>query len=185
MSLSMSNQSAHSTGRFPPSTCSGSNQIGTSKLTTGQARAGPWMTRQSNGLCELPSLWGPYRLCKPRGEGCSCQDNQINQLLGPCTGPVSTGLCTGSNQFKVLGGKTVELPYKELMVYQTASSPEECEHACKSNCSCWGADLYTTTCLSSVTHYITRSKSCSVSETRTSSVASQREPQDLVPWPMS
>ncbi|KAI4378684.1 hypothetical protein MLD38_016128 [Melastoma candidum] len=91
-----------------------------------------------NEFCELPSPCGPYGLCKPGEEGCSCLDNHTDHSSGPCTGPISTDLCTSSSRFSVLRRKCIELPYKELMAYQTALSPEECEHACESNCSCWG-----------------------------------------------
>lgn len=43
------------------------------------------------------------------------------------------------DNFKVLTRSGVELPYKELMQYETAPSLEQCEGLCDNNCSCWGA----------------------------------------------
>lgn len=93
-------------------------------------------------LCELPSPCGSYGLCRA-GNGCSCLDNRTEHSSGECL-PKETGgdLCGGGvakNNFRVLRRKGVELPYKELMRYETVSSLEECERLCDNNCSCWGA----------------------------------------------
>lgn len=90
--------------------------------------------------CELPSQCGSYGLCIA-GEGCSCLDNRTEFHSGGCSPPETGGLCGGvaKNAFRVLRRKGVEVPFKELMEYDTMSSLEECESFCENNCSCWGA----------------------------------------------
>nr|XP_048321313.1 PAN domain-containing protein At5g03700 [Ziziphus jujuba var. spinosa] len=89
--------------------------------------------------CELPSQCGLYGLCRA-GEGCSCLDNQTEFHPGECSPPETGDLCGGvaKNNFRVQRRKGVEVPFKELMAYDTMSSLEECESFCERNCSCWG-----------------------------------------------
>ncbi|KAK9290402.1 hypothetical protein L1049_008571 [Liquidambar formosana] len=91
--------------------------------------------------CELPSPCGSYGLCRP-GDGCACIDNRTEYNSGGCSPAVSGDFCGGGeaqNAFSVLRRKGVELPYKELMGFETMSSEEQCEKSCEMNCSCWGA----------------------------------------------
>ena len=92
--------------------------------------------------CQLPSACGSYGLCK-FGSGCSCLDNRTDYISGQCIRTDSSigDLCgdVAKNNFWVLRRKGLELPYKELMRYETASSLEKCESLCEMNCSCWGA----------------------------------------------
>ncbi|KAF3441715.1 hypothetical protein FNV43_RR15630 [Rhamnella rubrinervis] len=91
--------------------------------------------------CELPSACGSYGLCRA-GSGCSCLDNRTDHRSGKCLPTEIGDLCGGGvakNNFRVLRRKGVELPYKELMRYETTLSLEECESSCENNCSCWGA----------------------------------------------
>jgi hypothetical protein len=92
--------------------------------------------------CELPSPCGPYGLCMP-GSGCSCLDNRTEFRSDEECAPVETGDFCGEkvmkDNFKALTRSGVELPNKELMQYQTASSLEQCQGLCDNNCSCWGA----------------------------------------------
>ncbi|XP_062166369.1 PAN domain-containing protein At5g03700 [Alnus glutinosa] len=91
--------------------------------------------------CELPSPCGPYGLCMP-GSGCSCLDNRTEFRSGVDCAPVETGNFCGEkvvkDNFKALTRSGVELPYKQLMQYETTSSLEQCEGLCENNCSCWG-----------------------------------------------
>ncbi|OMO82090.1 S-locus glycoprotein [Corchorus capsularis] len=94
--------------------------------------------------CELPNPCGPYGLCTS-GSGCSCLDNNTEfSSSGHCAGSglLSNDLCTDPNaqkEVKVLRKQGVEVPFKELMSYETMSSLEECEDSCEKNCSCYGA----------------------------------------------
>ncbi|PON56021.1 S-locus glycoprotein [Trema orientale] len=92
--------------------------------------------------CDLPSPCGPYGLCKS-GSGCSCLDNRTEYNSGQCSRSAAAGDFCGDdvakNNFWVLRRNGVELPFKELMEYETASSLEQCESSCERNCSCWGA----------------------------------------------
>ncbi|KAL5545924.1 hypothetical protein UlMin_005611 [Ulmus minor] len=89
--------------------------------------------------CELPSPCGSYGLCKA-GSGCSCLDNRTEFHSGECFPSGSSGdFCRSENDFWVVRRKGVELPFKELMRYETTSSLELCEGLCEKNCSCWGA----------------------------------------------
>ncbi|KDP42680.1 hypothetical protein JCGZ_23620 [Jatropha curcas] len=93
--------------------------------------------------CDLPSPCGSYGLCKP-GSGCSCLDNRTEYTSGECFSVQSGDLCSDGetktqNDFSVLRRKGVDLPFKELMSYDTVASLEQCEDLCESNCSCWGA----------------------------------------------
>lgn len=105
-----------------------------------------WATnyRAISGSCELPSPCGPYSLCSADGT-CSCLDNRTEARPGLCSSaPGSGDFCgggagSGSGGFSVLRRVGVELPYKELMGYASVPSLDDCERACESNCSCWGA----------------------------------------------
>ncbi|XP_022766106.1 PAN domain-containing protein At5g03700 [Durio zibethinus] len=93
--------------------------------------------------CDLPNPCGSYGLCTP-GSGCSCLDNTTELSSGECLGSGSylNNLCTDpktQNDIKVLRREGVEVPFKELMNYETTSSLEECEDSCEKNCSCFGA----------------------------------------------
>ncbi|GLT94651.1 hypothetical protein SLE2022_123800 [Rubroshorea leprosula] len=93
--------------------------------------------------CELPSPCGPYSLCTP-GSGCSCLDNRTEISSGRCHASYPDNLCgvdggEPANNFNVLRKNGVELPFKELMTYQTTSSQAECEGLCEKNCSCYGS----------------------------------------------
>ncbi|CAL9026559.1 unnamed protein product [Prunus brigantina] len=93
--------------------------------------------------CELPSPCGAYGLCGAGNGSCSCLDNRTEFRSGECF-PVQYGdFCSGGlgeiSNFWVIRRNGVELPYKELMGYQTTSSYGECERVCERNCSCWGA----------------------------------------------
>ncbi|XP_030522171.1 PAN domain-containing protein At5g03700 [Rhodamnia argentea] len=105
--------------------------------------------RAISGFCELPSPCGPYSLCSADST-CACLDNRTEARPGSCSAPGSSDFCgggggPGSGGFSVLRRNGVELPFKELMGYVSASSLDECERACKSNCSCWGAVYSNTT----------------------------------------
>ncbi|XWS59535.1 hypothetical protein CRYUN_Cryun08bG0130500 [Craigia yunnanensis] len=94
-------------------------------------------------ICDLPRPCGSYGLCTP-GSGCSCLDNNTEFSSGECSGSGSyfSDLCADpktQNDIKVLRRKGVEVPFKELMRYETTSSLEECEDSCEKNCSCFGA----------------------------------------------
>ncbi|KAI4310487.1 hypothetical protein MLD38_035462 [Melastoma candidum] len=89
-------------------------------------------------FCELPSPCGSYGLCKPGGGGCSCLQNRTDHKPGPCATLGSGNLCSGGSRFTVLRRNGVELPYKQLMDYQTVSSLQDCESACAANCTCHG-----------------------------------------------
>ncbi|XP_042477093.1 PAN domain-containing protein At5g03700-like [Macadamia integrifolia] len=95
--------------------------------------------------CDLPNPCGSYSLCIPGGGGCSCLDNRTEySTSGDCFPPESGDFCGGIDQDKgdsswVLTRSGVELPYKELMGFETMGSLEECEKSCESNCTCWGA----------------------------------------------
>ncbi|KAK4783245.1 hypothetical protein SAY86_007619 [Trapa natans] len=99
--------------------------------------------RAITGICELPSTCGPYGLCSPENGSCTCMDHPDRSHTGPCDGHRLADLCAANSRlhvgFRVLRVKGVELPYKELMRYQTAPSLERCESICESNCSCFGA----------------------------------------------
>ncbi|KAF8042518.1 hypothetical protein BT93_A0988 [Corymbia citriodora subsp. variegata] len=104
-----------------------------------------WATnyRAISVYCELPSPCGPYSLCSADGT-CSCLDNRTEARPGSCSAaPGSGDFCggggSGSGGFSVLRRDGVELPYKQMMGYAPASSLDDCERACESNCSCWGA----------------------------------------------
>ncbi|KAM6592949.1 hypothetical protein CsatA_000652 [Cannabis sativa] len=92
--------------------------------------------------CELPSPCGSYGFCKA-GSGCSCLDNRTDFGSGSCFRGSSSGDFCGDdvakNNFWVLRREGVELPYKELMSYETTSSLAQCESLCERSCSCWGA----------------------------------------------
>lgn len=92
--------------------------------------------------CELPSPCGSYGLCQS-GKGCSCIDNRTEYTSGVGCSSAEYGDVCGEeetkNNFLVLRRKGVELPYKELMGFDTMSSLDECEKSCELNCSCWGA----------------------------------------------
>ncbi|XVF07737.1 hypothetical protein REPUB_Repub06bG0165800 [Reevesia pubescens] len=93
--------------------------------------------------CDLPNPCGSYGLCTP-GSGCSCLDNNTEFSSGECFdfGLYFNDLCTDpktQNNIKVLRREGVELPFKELMRYETTTSLEECEDSCEKNCSCFGA----------------------------------------------
>lgn len=92
--------------------------------------------------CELPGSCGSYGLCRP-GSGCSCIDNSTEyNSEKECLPPEMGNLCSdieGENKFRVLRREGIELPYKELMGYETTSSLEQCERSCENNCSCWGS----------------------------------------------
>lgn len=92
------------------------------------------------GACELPSSCGSYGLCTP-GSGCSCLDNQTEFRSGECSATAYGDFCgdISKSQFRVVRRKGVELPFKELMGYETTSSHELCEAMCERNCSCWSA----------------------------------------------
>ncbi|GMN39358.1 hypothetical protein TIFTF001_008580 [Ficus carica] len=93
--------------------------------------------------CELPSPCGSYGLCNS-GSGCSCLDNRTEYASAGCL-PAESGsgdFCgdvVAEDDFWALRRKGVELPFKELIRHETASSLEECEDTCEKNCSCWGA----------------------------------------------
>ncbi|GAV80036.1 B_lectin domain-containing protein, partial [Cephalotus follicularis] len=90
--------------------------------------------------CELPSPCGSYGLCIP-GSGCSCLDNRTEFQSGSCFASSSGDFCSEEDvesEYWVLTRKGVELPFKELMRYEMASSLELCEGFCAKNCSCWG-----------------------------------------------
>lgn len=92
--------------------------------------------------CELPSSCGLYGLCQP-GKGCSCLDNRTDYTSGGrcvSTDNDSGDFCSMVNhKNRVLRKTGVELPYKELMGYEKMDSLAQCESACDSNCTCWGA----------------------------------------------
>ncbi|KZV14908.1 PAN domain-containing protein-like [Dorcoceras hygrometricum] len=92
--------------------------------------------------CELPSSCGSYGLCTP-GKECSCLDNRTADESGKCASPenqISGDFCGAyNNRYKVLRTSGVELPFKELMMYQKMNSLNHCESACEQNCTCWGA----------------------------------------------
>ncbi|OWM82501.1 PAN domain-containing protein At5g03700 [Punica granatum] len=97
--------------------------------------------RAISDFCELPSPCGSYGLCARDNDSCTCLDNHTEPHSGGC-GYGSGDLCearTYNVHFRVLRRSGVELPYKELMGYQTVSSLEQCESICESNCRCWGA----------------------------------------------
>ncbi|KAK9985745.1 hypothetical protein SO802_030696 [Lithocarpus litseifolius] len=91
--------------------------------------------------CQLPSPCGSYGLCTP--QGCSCLDNRTEFRSGSDCVPVETGDFCGEqlvkDNYEVLTRNGVEVPFKELMQYETTSSLGECEGLCENNCSCWGA----------------------------------------------
>lgn len=95
-----------------------------------------------SGFCELPSPCGPYSLCSADST-CSCLDNRTEARPGSCSAPGSGDFCggggLGSGGSSVLRRNGVELPFKELMGHVSVSSLDDCERACESNCSCWGA----------------------------------------------
>lgn len=102
-----------------------------------------WVTdyRAISDFCELPSPCGSYGLCSRDDDSCTCLDNRTDPGLGMC-GHGSGDFCNPGwfdRGFRAMQVNGVDLPYKELMGYQTASSLEQCEGICKSNCSCWGA----------------------------------------------
>lgn len=102
-----------------------------------------WVTdyHAVSDFCELPSPCGSYGLCSRDDGSCTCLGNQTEPDSGRC-GHGSGDFCTPSlfdGGFRVLRTNGVDLPYKELMGDQTESSLEQCEGACESNCSCWGA----------------------------------------------
>ncbi|XWS43458.1 hypothetical protein CRYUN_Cryun16bG0105700 [Craigia yunnanensis] len=91
--------------------------------------------------CDLPRPCGSYGLCTS-GSGCSCLDNNTEFSSGECSGSYFNDLCADpktQNDIKVLRIEGVEVPFKELMRYETTSSLEECEDSCEKNCSCFGA----------------------------------------------
>ncbi|XVE61536.1 hypothetical protein DITRI_Ditri06bG0048400 [Diplodiscus trichospermus] len=93
--------------------------------------------------CDLPRPCGSYGLCTP-GSGCSCLDNNTDFSSGECSGsgPYFTDFCADpetQNDVKVLRREGVEVPFKELMSYETTSSLEECEDSCEKNCRCFGS----------------------------------------------
>ncbi|KAM7254938.1 hypothetical protein ACFE04_020179 [Oxalis oulophora] len=112
---------------------------------------GYYWDSSSNGLvldyesirdtCQLPSPCGSYGLCKS-GSGCSCLDNRT---VPTChidnKNNNGKDLCNGGSngKYSVFRRAGVELPFKELMRYETVSSLETCEGICDKNCSCWGA----------------------------------------------
>lgn len=104
--------------------------------------------RAISGFCELPSPCGPSGLCSADST-CACLDNRTEARPGSCSAPGSSDFCggggSGSGGFSVLRRNGVELPFKELMGYVSAPSLDECERACESNCSCWGAVYSNTT----------------------------------------
>ncbi|KAJ9184431.1 hypothetical protein P3X46_004159 [Hevea brasiliensis] len=82
-------------------------------------------------ICDLPSPCCSYGLCKP-GSGCFCLDNDTDFRSGDCFTVQSSDFCGDAeaktkNDFGVLRRKGVEVPFKELMGYQTVSSLEQCE----------------------------------------------------------
>uniref|UniRef100_A0A2N9HPG2 Apple domain-containing protein n=1 Tax=Fagus sylvatica TaxID=28930 RepID=A0A2N9HPG2_FAGSY len=93
--------------------------------------------------CELPSPCGSYGLCTPGQQSCSCLDNRTEFRFGTECLPVGTGDFCGEQVVKdnnwAFTRKGVEVPFKELMYYETTSSFGECEGLCENNCSCWGA----------------------------------------------
>lgn len=91
--------------------------------------------------CDLPNPCGSYGLCTP-GSGCSCLDNSTEFSSGQCSGSYFTDLCADpktQNDIKVLRRLGVELPFKELMMYETTPSLKDCEDSCENNCTCFGA----------------------------------------------
>ena len=64
-------------------------------------------------------------------------------LFGTKCLPVGTGDFCGEQVIKdnywAFTRKGVEVPFRELMYYETTSSYGECEGMCENNCSCWGA----------------------------------------------
>ncbi|XVF55654.1 hypothetical protein PTKIN_Ptkin06aG0053900 [Pterospermum kingtungense] len=91
--------------------------------------------------CDLPNPCGSYSLCTP-GSGCSCLDNNTDSSSGQCSGSHFNDLCADPktrNDMKVLRRAGVEVPFKELMSYETTPSLVECEDTCEKNCSCFGA----------------------------------------------
>ncbi|GMY24872.1 PAN domain-containing protein At5g03700 [Fagus crenata] len=70
--------------------------------------------------CELSSPCGSYGLCTPGQQSCSC-------------------LVQIKDNYWAFTRKGVEVPFKELMYYETTSLFGECEGMCENNCSCWGA----------------------------------------------
>ncbi|KAE8666285.1 PAN domain-containing protein [Hibiscus syriacus] len=93
--------------------------------------------------CELPNPCGSYGLCTP-GTGCSCMDNTTEFSSGSCSGSASYSYdpCTdpkSQNDIKISRRKGVDVPFKELMRYETTPSLEECENTCEMNCSCYGS----------------------------------------------
>lgn len=102
-----------------------------------------WVTdyQAITNFCELPSPCGSYGLCSRDNDSCTCLENPTKRRSGPC-GHSSGDLCSAgrfNEGFRVMRVNGVELPYKELMGYQTTQSLEQCERICDSNCSCWGA----------------------------------------------
>ncbi|KAM7265632.1 hypothetical protein ACFE04_003315 [Oxalis oulophora] len=91
--------------------------------------------------CELPDPCGSYGLCKS-GSGCSCLNNMTETKSGSCYGSSNPDgdYCNteGLKNYDVIRRAGVELPFKELMRYETASSLDLCEGICVRNCSCWG-----------------------------------------------
>lgn len=91
--------------------------------------------------CQLPSPCGSYGLCTP--QGCSCLDNRTEFRSSSDCVPVETGDFCGEqlvkDNYEALRRNGVEVPFKELMQYETTSSLRDCEGLCENNCSCWGA----------------------------------------------
>ena len=91
--------------------------------------------------CQLPSPCGSYGLCTP--QSCSCLDDRTEFRSGSDCVPMETGDFCGEqsvkDKYEVLTRNGVEVPFKELMQYETTSSLGECEDLCENNCSCWGA----------------------------------------------
>lgn len=90
--------------------------------------------------CELPSPCGSFGLCT-HGSGCSCLDNRTTGDGCHGGGGSYYDTCkTGDGvEMMMMRRSGVDLPFKHLMGFERAFSSEQCESACRRNCSCYGA----------------------------------------------
>jgi hypothetical protein len=92
--------------------------------------------------CELPTTCGAYSVCAPPGGACSCLANATDG--SGCAVPNQNGLCgtTGGavgGLYSAVRRRGVEPANKELLGFEHAASPADCEERCERDCGCWGA----------------------------------------------